>query len=63
VQTSAEVFQAGGAEAFEEDAYWTSTQHAADADYAWYQYFDNGLQGDGGKGAQLRARAVRRLPI
>ena len=63
VQTSAEVFQADGAEAFEEDAYWTSTQYAADADYAWYQYFDNGLQGDGGKGAQLRARAVRRLPI
>ena len=63
VQTSADAFQAGGAEAFEEAAYWTSTQHAANADYAWSQGFRNGFQDDDAKAAELRARAVRRLPL
>ena len=43
--------------------YWSSEQHASDSDYAWCQYFDYGLQDGSGKSAELRARAVRRLPI
>jgi hypothetical protein len=62
-QTILEVFRAGGTEAFEEAAYWTSTQHASGSDSAWVQYFDDGGQGSWGKGNELRARAVRRLKI
>jgi hypothetical protein len=62
-QTVAVPFVVGGAEAFEDEAYWSSTQHAANADYAWYQYFDNGYQFSLNKSASLRARAVRRLII
>lgn len=56
-------FQPGGAEAFEGDWYWTSTQHAADGECAWFQYFDDGLQSYGRKSNNIRARAVRRIPI
>lgn len=64
LQTQAELFQAGGAEAFDADWYWTSTQHASDADYAWYQYFSGGCQDCTSKDYNgCRARAVRRLSI
>ncbi len=62
-QTLAEAFQAGGAEAFDDTWYWSSTQHAYYSDYAWLQYFGYGGQSYGYKSASGRARAVRRLPI
>jgi hypothetical protein len=43
--------------------YWTSTQHAADPDYAWVQDFSFGYQGDDRKSSEYRARAVRRILI
>lgn len=63
VQTSAEAFRAGGVEAFAENWYWSSTRNAANSDYAWCQNFDYGFQDYFSKGIQLRARAVRRIPI
>ncbi len=63
VQTCAEAFQLGAPEAFELGWYWTSTQHAADSDYAWAQRFDDGIQYGFSTNNQFRARAVRRLAI
>lgn len=63
VQTQAEAFQIGGEQAFEEDWYWSSTQHASSSDYAWYQGFSYGYQLTSFKSYECRARAVRRLPI
>ena len=63
LQTSAELFQAGNAQAFEKAWYWSSTQHASDSDYAWIQDFGNGYQSNDNKSYQGRARAVRRSPI
>lgn len=48
---------------FETDWYWTSTQSAGDAQYAWCQTFYFGYQYDLHKKYELRARAVRRVPI
>jgi hypothetical protein len=62
-QTNIEAFKAGGAEAFEETWYWTSTQYAGDESFAWYQTFGNGYQYDFRKDFELRARAVRRVKI
>lgn len=62
-QTLAEAFQAGGAEAFKEAWYWTSTRFVADKDYAWCQHFIDGSQYCGDAFYELRARAVRRSPI
>ena len=55
-----EVREAAG---FARDWYWTSTQSAGHAGYAWYQYFYTGTQTSSNKSAELRARAVRRFPI
>ena len=63
VQTLLEAFKVGGEEAFENDWYWSSTQHAGYSDDAWYQHFDSGDQDDGDKSAELRVRAVRSQPI
>ena len=63
VQTLAEAFQKGGAEAFDADWYWSSTQHVSDSDYAWCQSFGYGYQLYRTTSHELRARAVRRLPI
>lgn len=63
VQTANEFFRAGGSEAFEEVAHWTSTQHASGSSLAWGQDFGNGYQGGWDKYGELRARAVRRLAI
>jgi len=48
---------------FKQERYWTNEQHASYSDSAWSQYFGNGLQYYGSKYTELRARAVRRLPI
>lgn len=62
-QTEIEIFQSGGSEAFEAEAYWTSTQRAANSGYAWTQHFFNGYQDYWYKTIKLRARVVRRLAI
>jgi len=62
-QTQAEAFREGGEQAFEDRAYWTSTQRAEGSSFAWCQYFSGGTQVYSGKLSELRARAVRRLPI
>lgn len=48
---------------FEPAYYWSNEQHASDTAYAWSQHFINGYQSYGFKGSELRARAVRRVPI
>ena len=48
---------------FKPDWYWSNTQHASLADYAWVQGFGNGEQDYGHKDYECRARAVRRLAI
>ncbi len=48
---------------FKEDWYWSGELHASDASSAWSQYFTSGHQGNRHTSHQLRARAVRRLPI
>jgi len=63
VQTTLEAFKAGGEEAFEEAAYWSSTQHAGNSYNAWYQYFNDGDQFNSSKSSELRVRAVRSQPI
>jgi hypothetical protein len=54
-----------GTDAFdlELDWYWTSTQSASHSGYAWYQGFYGGYQYDNHKSDELRARAVRSIPI
>lgn len=48
---------------FQQSWYWTSEQLAGTSDYAWYQYFSDGNQSFWRKGDDLRARAVRKVPI
>jgi hypothetical protein len=62
-QTKSDVFQQGGAEAFEAQWYWTSTQCAGNSGIAWVQGFYDGDQSSLHKNYELRARAVRRLKI
>ena len=50
-------------EAFEDTWYWSSTQFAGYESYAWSQGFSHGFQDGYHKDDELRARAVRRLPI
>ena len=50
-------------ELFQKGAYWSNTQYAGAAGYAWCQYFDDGLQYSNLKHSELRARAVRRLNL
>jgi hypothetical protein len=63
VQTMLETFKVGGDEAFEEDWYWTSTQHAGDSVIAWCQIFNYGYQLNGIKSCECRVRPVRSQPI
>jgi hypothetical protein len=51
------------AERFDEDVYWSSTQSAGSAAYAWSQSFNFGLQYDWHKDFKFMARAVRRVSI
>ena len=46
---------------FQQDWYWSSEEYSAGG--AWYQYFFSGDQYFGHEDYELRARAVRRLPI
>jgi len=62
-QTADPLFREGGAEAFADGWYWTSTQYAGDSDFAWVQDFLGGDQNGGPKSNGCRARAVRRLAI
>lgn len=62
-QTPIASFREGGADALNETWYWTSTQSAPDAGYAWFQYFLNGAQNASHESAEVRARAVRRVAI
>ena len=62
-QTTAKPFTENGNEAFDAAGYWSSTQHAANSDYAWYQNFYYGSQYYSTTRHELRARAVRRIPI
>ena len=62
-QTALEAFKAGGAEAFDAVAYWSSTQHAAYSNYAWCQLFRDGTQSYHDTYYKLRARAVRRISL
>lgn len=62
-QTQADLFKEGAEQAFSQEMYWTSTQHASASDYAWCQYFSYGLQDTYSKGLKLRVRFFRRLPI
>lgn len=48
---------------FYRDWYWSNTLHESDPDYAWCQSFGYGYQYDSYRYGELRARAVRRLPI
>ncbi|MDI3489609.1 MAG: hypothetical protein PWP11_886 [Thauera sp.] len=50
-------------EQFDLDWYWSNTLHESGPDYAWYQNFYDGSQDYYYRGYELRARAVRRLPI
>lgn len=56
-------FKEGGAEAFEREWYWSSTQDASYPASAWCQSFGSGGQGYDWKYYIHRARAVRRVPI
>jgi hypothetical protein len=48
---------------FDRDWYWSNTLHESFPDYAWLQSFFGGHQYIHGRSTELRARAVRRLPI
>ena len=48
---------------FKKDWYWSNEIHHSDSGWAWYQNFDYGDQYDSCRRNELRARAVRRLPI
>lgn len=63
LQTPVAVFQAGGAEAFDDGWYWTSSQYSAGC--AWSQHFSYGDQSSyyGCKSFQARARAVRLIQL
>ena len=50
-------------EHFQKEWYWSGEAHASDAGSAWCQDFYDGSQGLNHQLDQLRARAVRRLPI
>ncbi|RON52898.1 DUF1566 domain-containing protein [Pseudomonas frederiksbergensis] len=56
-QTTIEAFKAGGPEALQPRAYWSSTQRSANN--AFLMYFDGGLQGTNVKDYELRVRPVR----
>jgi hypothetical protein len=60
-QTGAPAFQTGGAEAFEAEWYWSSTQYSQDG--ACAQYFDDGYQNYLSKSSSFRCRAVRLIQL
>ena len=48
---------------FQKDWYWSNETHHSESGWAWYQNFNNGNQNNNNRNNELRARAVRRLPI
>ena len=48
---------------FKRDAYWLDEQRDGAPSYAWGQYFGWGSQGSNSLSWELRARAVRRVPV
>ncbi|NRR28861.1 DUF1566 domain-containing protein [Oxalobacteraceae bacterium] len=62
-QTIVANFMEGEADSFEDEWYWSSTQHASYPSDAWGQGFGGGTQFGYHKSYEGRARAVRRLPI
>ena len=60
-QTSAAIFQAGGAEQFPANAHWSSTQ--VDTQNGLIQNFSNGYQGSNYKVNYQRVRAIRRVAV
>lgn len=62
-QTSNEAFRNGGADAFQENWYWSSTQYLCAAEYAWCQNCLTGSQDILHEDYERRARAVRRVKI
>jgi hypothetical protein len=60
-QTEVTAFREGGAEAFEEEWYWSSTQYSSTT--AWAQDFSDGYQNDLSKLYECRARAVRLIQL
>ncbi|WP_454864542.1 DUF1566 domain-containing protein [Pseudomonas rhizophila] len=56
-QTSVEAFQEGGPEAFQDRAYWSSSQRSAN--FAFSMHFDDGDQRYSCKDGELRVRPVR----
>lgn len=62
-KTTPALFKSGNTDAFEEDWYWSSTEHASYSDGAWYVDFSYGGQNYGYKDNFGGVRAVRRLKI
>jgi hypothetical protein len=60
-QTGVPAFQKGGAEAFEAEWYWSSTQFSQGS--AWAQTFSYGYQDTLGKSGSFRCRAVRLIQL
>jgi hypothetical protein len=60
-QTSAAAFQAGGAEAFDAEFYWASTERTSTE--GWREYFADGFQGGATKTNSYRVRAIRRVAV
>jgi len=60
-QTSAVDFQTGGAEAYDANAYWSSTERAATT--GWLQSFSTGFQTYYSKTNSYRVRAIRRVAV
>jgi hypothetical protein len=58
-----ELFKNGNTEAFEDDWYWSSTEHASYSGLAWVVGFDDGGQDDNYKNYRNGVRAVRRVQI
>ena len=50
-------------EQFKKDWYWSCEAHESESGWGWCQHFRSGHQGDGPRSNELRARAVRRVPI
>ena len=48
---------------FQKDWYWSNETHHSESGWAWFQNFINGSQRSSTRLTELRARAVRRLPI
>jgi hypothetical protein len=62
-QTSATIFQTGGAEAFFASTHWSSSENSSDSTKAWYKSFSAGGQTPTTKTTSMVVRAIRRIPV